>query len=40
MWEFFEGSVAVHLAHHQHRPVLTVPLNVVDWKEIRAPWAG
>lgn len=40
MREFFEGSVAVHLAHHQHRPVLTVPLNVVDWKEIRAPWAG
>jgi nucleotide-binding universal stress UspA family protein len=38
--EFFEGSVAMHLAHHQHRPVLTVPLNVVDWKEIRAPWAG
>jgi hypothetical protein len=22
------------------RKVLTVPLNVVDWKEIRAPWAG
>jgi nucleotide-binding universal stress UspA family protein len=40
MREFFEGSVAVHLAHHQHRPVLTVPLQVVDWKEIRAPWAG
>lgn len=38
--EFFEGSVAVHLAHHQHRPVLTVPLSVVDWKELRAPWAG
>jgi hypothetical protein len=36
MWEFFKGSVAVH----QHRPVLTVPLNLVDWKEIRAPWAG
>jgi nucleotide-binding universal stress UspA family protein len=40
MPEFFEGSVAVHLAHHQHRPVLTVPLKVVDWKELRAPWAG
>lgn len=40
MREFFEGSVAVHLAHHQHRPVLTVPLNVVDWKELRAPWGG
>jgi nucleotide-binding universal stress UspA family protein len=36
--EFFEGSIAVHLAHHQHRPVLTVPLSVVDWKEIRTPW--
>jgi nucleotide-binding universal stress UspA family protein len=31
MREFFEGSVAVHLAHHQHRPVLTVPLSVVHW---------
>ncbi|ROS75466.1 universal stress protein [Cellulomonas sp. PhB143] len=38
--EAMEGSVAAHLAHHQHRPVLTVPLTVVDWKEIRAPWAG
>jgi nucleotide-binding universal stress UspA family protein len=27
-----EGSVASHLAHHQHRPVLVVPLTVVDWK--------
>ena len=26
------GSVAVHLSHHQHRPVLVVPLSVVDWK--------
>lgn len=30
--EFVDGSVAVQLAHHQHRPVLTVPLQVVDWK--------
>ena len=30
--EFVEGSVAVQLAHHQHRPVLVVPLGVVDWK--------
>lgn len=37
MREFLEGSVAVRLAHHQHRPVLTVPLNVVDWKA-RTPW--
>lgn len=36
--ELLEGSVAVHLAHHQHRPVLTVPLSVVDWKEISTPW--
>jgi len=36
--EFVEGSVAAHLTHHQHRPVLTVPLAVVDWKELRAPW--
>ena len=27
-----EGSVADHLSHHQHRPVLVVPLRVVDWK--------
>lgn len=38
MKEFVEGSVAAHLAHHQHRPVLTVPLSVVDWKELRTPW--
>lgn len=31
--EFVEGSVAVHLAHHQHRPVLVVPLAVVDWSQ-------
>lgn len=36
--ELVEGSVAMHLAHHQHRPVLTVPLAVVHWREIRAPW--
>ncbi|WP_029145268.1 universal stress protein [Microbacterium luticocti] len=27
--EFFQGSVAGHLAHRQHRPVLVVPLNPV-----------
>lgn len=26
------GSVAGHLSHHQHRPVLVVPLTVVDWR--------
>ncbi len=36
--ELVEGSVAVHLAHHQHRPVLTVPLDVVDWSATRSPW--
>ncbi len=30
--EMVEGSVAEHLTHHQHRPVLVVPLEVVDWK--------
>lgn len=35
--EFLEGSVAVRLAHHQHRPVLVVPLEVVDWKA-HPPW--
>lgn len=29
--EVVDGSVAVRLAHHQHRPVLVVPLSVVDW---------
>lgn len=36
--ELLEGSVALHLAYHQHRPVLTVPLSVVDWRDPRAPW--
>lgn len=31
MREVLEGSVAVRLSHHQHRPVLVVPLQVVDW---------
>ena len=35
--ELLEGSVAAHLGHHQHRPVLVVPLSVVDWK-VSAPW--
>lgn len=35
--EFVDGSVAAHLAHHQHRPVLVVPLEVVDWRAA-APW--
>jgi nucleotide-binding universal stress UspA family protein len=37
MRELFEGSVAIRLSHHQHRPVLIVPLEVVDWQETH--WA-
>ena len=36
--ELLEGSVAAHLARHQHRPVLTVPLSVVDWKATPSAW--
>ncbi|MDQ7992752.1 MAG: universal stress protein [Propionicimonas sp.] len=35
--EFFAESVALHLVRHQHRPVLVVPLSVVDWKA-PLPW--
>lgn len=35
--DFVEGSVGARLAHHQHRPVLIVPLRVVDW-HARTPW--
>ncbi len=31
------GSVAAHLVHHQHRPVLVVPVAVVDW-QAPTPW--
>lgn len=27
-----EGSISTHLTSHQHRPVLVVPTEVVDWK--------
>lgn len=30
---FLRSSVGAQLAHHQHRPVLMVPVAVVDWKE-------
>ena len=30
--EAVEGSVAIRLSHHQHRPVVVVPLSVVDWE--------
>lgn len=36
--EFVRGSVSLGLSHHQHRPVMVVPLEVVDWKG-RTPWS-
>lgn len=30
--DLLEGSVALGLTRHQHRPVITVPVGVVDWK--------
>lgn len=36
--EFFNGSVAVHLAHRQHRPVVIVPLAPIPFDH-PAPWA-
>ncbi|MGO1487779.1 MAG: universal stress protein [Arachnia sp.] len=35
--DFVEGSMAARLTHHQHRPVLVVPLRVVDW-HAATPW--
>jgi nucleotide-binding universal stress UspA family protein len=35
--EFFEGSVAVHLAHRQHRPVVVIPLSPVS-DDGTLPW--
>ncbi len=35
--EFLNQSIGIRLSHHQHRPVLIVPLAVVDWKD-RTPW--
>lgn len=35
--EFFNGSVAVHLAHRQHHPVIVIPLDPVAHGE-RLPW--
>lgn len=36
--QILEGSVAYHLTQHQHRPVLSVPLSVVDWKAVASVW--
>jgi Universal stress protein UspA and related nucleotide-binding proteins len=30
--EFMAGSVALRLSRHQHRPVVIIPLAVIDWK--------
>lgn len=35
--EFFNGSVAVQLAHRQHRPIVVVPLNPVG-DDDELPW--
>lgn len=35
--DFMHHDIGVQLSHRQHRPVLVVPLRVVDWKG-RAPW--
>lgn len=35
--EFLQRSIGLQLSHRQHRPVLVVPLQVVDWKG-QAPW--
>lgn len=35
--EFFNGSVAVHLAHRQHHPVIVIPIEPVAHDE-RLPW--
>ena len=37
--EFFTGSVAVQLAHRQHRPLLVVPLKPVA-RDDDLPWRG
>lgn len=37
--EFFTGSVAVHLAHRQSRPLLVVPMSPGSF-EVPAPWEG
>ena len=38
MAEFFTGSVAVQLAHHQSRPVVVVPTSAVGFGQPE-PWA-
>ena len=35
--EFFAGSIAMHLAHRQNRPVVVVPLSPTSFDD-DAPW--
>ena len=35
--DFVNGSVSMQLSHRQHRPVIVVPVSVVD-RDGRAPW--
>jgi len=35
--EFLNGSVGVHLAHRQHRPVIVIPVDPVGF-ETKLPW--
>ncbi|GAB3269736.1 universal stress protein [Arthrobacter pigmenti] len=35
--EFLRGSVAAHLVHRQHRPVVVIPLNPVE-TDAALPW--
>lgn len=35
--QFFNGSIAAHLSHRQHRPVVVVPLNPVG-RDGTFPW--
>ena len=37
MHDFVAQSLSMQLAHRQHRPVIVVPLTVVDW-HAPAPW--
>ena len=40
MHEFLNGSVAAQLAHHQHRPVVVIPLNPVGHDSRPSPRDG
>lgn len=39
MHDFFGGSVAVHLAHRQRRPVVVIPLSPIPEGD-QLPWEG